>query len=93
MKSKVLNEVLEEIAQKLNKAISADQAKKMGLDKYLYLEYAAIYGGWRIVNVGINNGAHYGAFDGNGTEPRLKASEMYIKLRGILAGIEATNNA
>lgn len=60
-------------------------------NKNLQLEYSAIYGGYRLVNVNPNNGAHYGAFGGNGCEPRLKASEMYNKLHTIIASLEYTN--
>lgn len=57
----------------------------------LQLEYNSIYGGYRLVNVNPDNGAHYGAFGGNGCEPRLKASEMYNKLHTIIATLEYTN--
>lgn len=57
----------------------------------LQLEYSQ-YGGYRLVNVNPNNGAHCGAFGGNGCEPRLKASEMYNKLRTIIATLEYTNS-
>lgn len=83
-----LENLLSEIGAKSNKATSHEQAKQMGVDKFLQLEYASCYGGWRVVNVGVANGAHYGAFGGNGCEARLSAAKMYEKLNGILAGIE-----
>ena len=57
----------------------------------LQLEYSQ-YGGYRLVNVNPDNGAHCGAFGGNGCEPRLKASEMHNKLRTIIATLEYTNS-
>lgn len=84
---KTLQYFVELIAEKANLATNKEQAIKMGLDKYLYLEYNSVYGGYRLVNVGINNGAHYGAFGGNGCEANLKASNMLIKLRAINEGI------
>lgn len=87
---KLLERLIADIAIKLNLATSKDEAKEKQQDKYLELEYASIYGGYRVVMVGVNNGAHYGAFGENGTETRLKASEMEVKLSGILSGIEVT---
>lgn len=86
--TKDLNDVVRQIADRLGLATSKEEAVKKGLKKYLWLENSAIYGGWRIVNVGVENGAHYGAFGGNGTEARVKAGEMMAKLDGILTGIQ-----
>lgn len=86
--SQHLNQLLEYITEITGEATSREQAKEKGHERYLYLQNAPSYGGWRLVNVGVNNGAHYGAFGGNGCEPRLKYKEMVIKLEGILAGLE-----
>lgn len=83
-----LNNLLASIAEITGECISREQAKEKGHERYLFLENASVYGGWRLVNVGVNNGAHYGAFGGNGCEARLKYKEMVIKLEGILAGLE-----
>lgn len=85
---KTLENLLTEIATKTGKAISRENAEELGLDRYLWLEYASVYGGWRVVNVVVKNGAHAGAFGGNGCEARVSASKMYDKLSGILAGLE-----
>jgi hypothetical protein len=82
-----LNQLLESIAKITGEATSKETAKANGHERYLFIEYASAYGGYRIVNVGVNNGAHYGAFGGNGCEARLKYKEMVIKLEGILAGL------
>lgn len=82
-----LNQLLESIAEITGEAINKEQAKEKGHERYLHIEYASIYGGYRLVNVGVNNGAHYGAFGENGCEARLKYKEMVIKLNGILAGL------
>lgn len=83
-----LKNLLESIAEITGEATNQEQAKEKGHERYLFLENASAYGGWRLVNVGVNNGAHYGAFGGNGCEARLKYKEMVIKLEGILAGLE-----
>jgi hypothetical protein len=86
-----LNQLLTHIAALTGECTSKDQAKEKGYERYLQLENAPSYGGWRLVNVGVNNGAHYGAFSGNGCEPRLKYKVMVVKLEGIIAGLECLN--
>jgi len=85
---KTLESLLSEIANKTGKAISQEDAATLGTDRYLYLEYASVYGGWRIVNIGVSNGAHYGAFGGNGCEARVSAKRMFERLTGILDGLK-----
>lgn len=82
-----LKSLLNDIAEITGEATTREQAKEKGHERYLYLENASVYGGWRLVSVGVNNGAHYGAFGNNGCESRLKYKEMVIKLEGILAGL------
>lgn len=86
-----LNNLLASIAEITGEAISREQAQLIGNERYLFIEYASAYGGYRLVNVGVNNGAHYGAFGNNGCESRLKYKEMVIKLEGILAGLNCLN--
>ena len=86
-----LNSILESIAEITGEATSKDQAIEKGHERFLYIEYASAYGGYRLVSVGVNNGAHYGVFGGNGCESRLKYKEMVIKLEGILAGLNCLN--
>lgn len=89
MKSKkLLNALLIDLAGMTGQATTPEQAKVLGKSKYLFIEYAATYGGYRLVNVGIDNGAHYGAFGGNGTEGRVNAKMMELKLRSLIAGLE-----
>jgi len=86
-----LNMLLDQIAEITGEATTKEQAKQLGHERYLHIEYASAYGGYRLVNVGVNNGAHYGAFGGNGCEARLKYKDMVIKLEGILAGLNCLN--
>lgn len=80
-KNELLNALLSDLAGMTGQATSKEQAIAMGKDRYLFIEYASNYGGYRIVNVGVNNGAHYGAFGGNSTESRLKYPAMEVKLK------------
>ena len=86
-----LNNLVKQICDLTGMSNNKAQAIEKGQDKYLALENAACYGGWRLINVGVNNGAHYGAFNFGSTDARVKASEMATKLRGIIAGLEYKN--
>lgn len=84
---KDLQYALERIAELTGQATSKEQAVEMGKGFYLWLDYASVYGGYRVVNVKVNSGAHFGALGGSSVEERLKASEMLRKLEGIEYGI------
>jgi|SRR6187402_142080 len=88
MKQSELNNIVRSIADELGLATSRKEAKEKGLPSYLFLEYAAVYGGYRIVSVGVDNGAHYGALGYGSTCARMSAKEMYAALSGILQGLE-----
>jgi len=83
-----LNNLVKTICDLTGLSNNKEQAISKGQDRYLYLEYASVYGGYRLVNVNVNSGGHSGAFGGSGTEARLKSSEMYTKLSALIAGIE-----
>jgi len=87
-KQQILNALLADLAGMTNQATSKDTAVSMGKSHYLYIEYSSAYGGYRIVNVGVSNGSHAGAFGGNGCEPRLPFKQMELKLRSLIAGAE-----
>lgn len=79
---------LERLSEVSGLPITRDEAQKKGADKFLHAEYANCYGGWRLVMVKLNSGAHSGAFGGNGTEPRMKPQEFYTYLNGLINGVE-----
>lgn len=85
---KDLQYVLERIADLIGEATTKEQAIEKGLDRYLCLDYASIYGGYRVAFVGVKNGAHYGALGMSSAESRMKASEMLRTLEGIEFGLE-----
>lgn len=89
---KELNGLLCQIGTASGLPVTAEQAKESGAEKYLNLEYAACYGGYRLVRVNVSNGSHSGAFGGSSVETRLKASEMAAYLRGILSGLSFNPN-
>jgi len=85
---KQLDSLLQIIAKYTNQATTREEAKEKGLNGFLWLDYAPIYGGYRVVKVGIENGAHYGALGFGSTDTRLSASLMYDRLHTILTTID-----
>jgi len=83
---------LQYIAKLANLPTSKQQAIEMNQDKYLTYEYASVYGGYRLINVAVNSGGHFGAFGLSSTMGRLKASEFYTLLDGIEAGLQYSKN-
>jgi hypothetical protein len=65
-----------------------DEATARGLDRFLAMEYAREFGGYRLIMVKIGSYSHAGAFGGNGSEARLKASEMYTRIKSLIDGID-----
>jgi hypothetical protein len=55
---------------------------------HLFIDYASIYGGYRLVNVKEENGAHFGAFGQSSACPRMSAKEFYAYLAGLIEGIK-----
>lgn len=85
-----LEQLVNEIGSALNLATSKDQAIELGDKKYLYLEYASVYGGYRVVMVNVIGGGHSGALGESSCCSRRRASEMYNFLSGVLTGIQST---
>jgi len=57
--------------------------------QYLAIDYAPVYGGYRLVMVGSENGAHYGAFNQSSCCSRMSAKEFSFYLSGLISGIES----
>lgn len=85
---KLLNELLNDLASLTGNATTESGAIDLGKSHYLAIENAPVYGGYRIINVGVSNGAHYGAFGGNSCEGRVSGKVMEVKLRALIAGAE-----
>ena len=90
-KNELLKELLSDLADITNQVTNKEQAILKGKDKYLFIEFASNYGGYRIVNVNIVNGGHSGAFGGNGCEGRVNYKTMEVKLRALIAGVNYIN--
>lgn len=89
MKQEQLQSIVNEIGTELNRATSYEQAIQLGQKSYLFLDNTSAYGGYRLVAVKVEGGAHLGALGMSATDGRRKAAEMYAMLEGILIGIMA----
>jgi hypothetical protein len=83
---------LQYIAKLANLPTSRQQAIEMNQDKYLQCEYASCYGGYRLINISVESGGHFGAFGLSSTMGRLKANEFYNFLDGIEATLQYSKN-
>jgi hypothetical protein len=83
---------LQYIAKLANLPTSKQQAIEMKQDRYLHCEYASCYGGYRLINVDVESGGHFGAFGLSSTMGRLKANEFYNFLNGIESTLQYSKN-
>lgn len=65
--AKLLNGLVEDIALHTGDATSSAQAKEQGKESFLYLEYASVYGGYRLVRVNAMTGGHAAPLKGMGS--------------------------
>lgn len=89
---KDLNDLIKQVSVLTGIANNKEDAIKNGQKAYLALDYAAVYGGARLVMVQVKNGAQYGAFNWGSTCPRLKPSVFAEKLIGLITGLEYTKS-
>ena len=88
---KEISQLVAEAAKLAGLSNNKKQAIEAGHDKYLSYENAACYGGYRLIMVGVANGAHYGAFNMGSTCPRQKPAVFSLMLQSLIAGLEAKN--
>lgn len=85
---KNLNRILQDICNESNLVMNYDEAIEKGHERYLHIEYSSHYGGYRLVNVRVNNGAHYGAFGESSCISRKPLKAMTSYLEGVLYGLK-----
>ena len=79
-----LNTLLKKVSE-----LSGISTERVDGEKYhLYLEFAACYGGYRLVKVNNETGGHFGAFGESSCCERLSAKDMASKLRTIINVLE-----
>lgn len=72
------NDRIQILLKEIQELIPAPEGKKYGVD------YNPAYGGYRLVLIKIQGGAHFGCFGGNGTEARIKFDAFIDKLQTII---------
>lgn len=85
---KEINDLVKSIADLAGLSNNKAQAKESGHESYLTYENAACYGGYRLIMIGVSNGAHYGAFNMSSCCARLKPAVFAEMLKGIIYGLE-----
>jgi hypothetical protein len=81
---KEIKQLMCEVASKFNLATSKEDAINKSQEKYLWVDFASSYGGYRLVMVGVSNGGHYGAFNQSSCCRRMSKKEMVAYLNGLL---------
>lgn len=72
------------VCKKHNLAYSKDNAIHLGHTKYLAVDFASCYGGYRLVNVSVNGGGHSGAFNKSGCEARVSKKQFLMYLGALV---------
>lgn len=85
---KQISQLVKEVADLAGLANNKAAAVAANQPSYLSFENAACYGGYRLIMVGVNNGAHYGAFQWGSTEPRVKPAVFADRLNALIVGLE-----
>lgn len=83
-----ISQLVKEIADLSGLVNNKKAAIEANQDKYLSYENAACYGGYRLIMVGVTNGAHYGAFNMSSCCARLKPAVFAEMLNGIIYGLQ-----
>ena len=83
MKTRTRKSELQNLLQTISELSGISTEIKEGEKYHLYLDFAACYGGYRLVRVSNETGAHLGAFGESSCCERLSAGKMADKLRTI----------
>ena len=85
---KTLSILLLELAKMTNNANSPKSALEKGLKSYLALENYPMYGGYNLIFIDCQTGAHGTAFNSfSSCGGRVPAKVMIEKIRSFMAGI------
>ena len=83
MKTRTRKSELQNLLRTISELSGISTDKRAGEKYHLYLDFAACYGGYRLVMVNNENGGHLGAFGESSCCERLSAGKMADKLRTI----------
>ena len=91
-KREYLQELLKEIGILSNMPISKEEAIKKNKSKYLHIDYASQYGGYRLIAVSNKNGSHCEIFDLSDMQLRVNYKTFCIMLKCIRSGLKYNIN-
>ena len=83
MKTRTRKSELQNLLRTISELSGISTDKRDGEKYHLYLDFAACYGGYRLVMVNNETGGHFGAFGESSCCERLSAGKMADKLRTI----------
>ena len=92
MKTRTKKSELQSLLATISELSGISTEKKEGEKYHLYLEFAACYGGYRLVKVNNETGGEFGAFGESSCCERLSAGKMAEKLRNILNTLVTVKN-
>ena len=92
MKTRTRKSELQNLLRTISELSGISTDKKEGEKYHLYLDFAACYGGYRLVMVNNENGGHFGAFGESSCCGRLSAGKMADKLRTIVNTLQVVKN-
>ena len=92
MKTRTRKSELQNLLHTISELSGISTDKKEGEKYHLYLDFAACYGGYRLVMVNNESGAHLGAFGESSCCERLSAGKMADKLRTIAYTLQVVKN-
>ena len=92
MKTRTRKSELESLLQVISELSGISTEKRDGEKYRLFLDFAACYGGYRLVKVNNENGGHFGAFGESSCCERLRAGKMADKLRTIINTLDEAKN-
>ena len=89
--AKRIESLVSDIATATGKAATRKEAIERNMEYYLTTENAAVYGGYRLISVKVETGAHASPLPGTSSvDPRMKPLVFETFLRGILIGLNFT---
>ena len=92
MKTRTRKSELQSLLAEISKLSGISTEKREGEKYHLHLDFAACYGGYRLVRVNNETGGHFGAFGESSCCERLRSGKMADKLRTIVHTLEVVKN-
>lgn len=83
-----MKQLFKRLCEVMNLPHDEQTAKIQNKTHYLYLDFSSYYGGYRIVNVAVDTGAHCEAFGNSDICRRVPKKQIEQFMLGLIAGHE-----